>query len=85
MNLESTIQAHDDRAWCVTWHPQGKILASCSSDKKIKIWEGNECVRTFEGHQKTVRALAWNQDGSRLASASFDGTTCIWNLQGELL
>jgi len=33
---------HDDRVWSVTWSPDGKELASSSSDKKIIIWSFNQ-------------------------------------------
>ena len=42
--LESTLEAHDEKVWCLAWQPLRKgqkgpgLLASASSDKKIKIW-----------------------------------------------
>jgi len=44
-----TLTGHNDRVWSLAWYifirikltkrnPQGDLLASCSSDKTIKIW-----------------------------------------------
>lgn len=27
--------------WCINWLHNGRILASCGSDKTVKIWEFN--------------------------------------------
>jgi WD40 repeat protein len=66
------------------------ILASCSSDKTIKIWSENPdskewcCIATLDdGHSKTIRHLAWSPQGNLLASASFDGSTVIWRREQE--
>jgi len=83
-----TLEGHGDKIWSLAWNPQGDLLASCSSDKTIKIWgRGSdgflECQATLENqHKKTIRAICWSPDGSRLVSAGFDSQICIW-LKGE--
>ncbi len=37
------------------------------------------CLRTLEGHSKSVQAVVYSPDGKRIASASEDGTVMIWN------
>jgi len=82
------LSGHNDRVWSVVWSPQGDLLASCSSDKTIKIWgKGSdgylECKATLEGaHKKTIRAMCWTPDGSRLLSVGFDSQMCVW-VKGE--
>src|SRR5437868_4495371 len=34
--------AHEDRIWCLAWNKQGTLLASSSTDKKVKIWSLTE-------------------------------------------
>lgn len=82
------LDGHEDRVWSVAWNPSGTLLASCSSDKNIRLWglEGGEwvckCVLA-EGHRRTVRNVAWSPCGKYLASASFDATVCVWRREGD--
>ena len=72
------LEKHEEKVWCVSWHPIDNIFASCGSDKKIIIWEGNENGNYSpqaildESHSRTIRSIAWDFSGNFLASASFD-------------
>ena len=37
-------------------------------------------IRTFVGHQDTVRRIAFNSDGTTIASASLDASIRLWNV-----
>ncbi|GMF09580.1 unnamed protein product [Phytophthora lilii] len=69
----------------------GQRLATCSSDRKIKIWEehGQEwrLEHEWNAHQASVWKVEWAHPefGQILASCSFDRTVSIWEDQGVFL
>jgi len=42
---------HSDRAWQVTWSPTERLLASCSTDKTVRLW-------SYAGRGKDARFLS---------------------------
>ena len=38
LELTCELSAHEEMSWHVSWNPTGSLLASCGSDKTIKIW-----------------------------------------------
>ncbi|KAK9468853.1 WD40-repeat-containing domain protein [Lipomyces arxii] len=62
----------------------GKRLATCSSDKTIKIFEiegdQHKLIETLQGHDGPVWQVSWAHPkfGVILASCSFDGRVLIW-------
>lgn len=38
LELIEKLQGHTERVWNVKWHSNGKLFASCASDKTIRIW-----------------------------------------------
>lgn len=75
--------------WSLDFHPTangGALLASCSADKTLKVWDADngELKATLAGsHTRTVRSVVWNPNSAgverlSLLSGSFDGTAVIW-------
>lgn len=62
----------------------GRRLATCSSDKTIKIFEiegeTHRLIETLRGHDGAVWCVAWAHPkfGIILASSSYDGRVLIW-------
>jgi WD40 repeat protein len=62
--------------------PDGKTLASASTDHTIKLWDlkSKRLLRTLSGHKRPVWALAFAPDGTTLASGSADRTVKLWSV-----
>ena len=80
--LQLVVQkGHADGVKSVTFSPDGKTLASGSSDQTIKIWDlasGRE-LRTLVGPSSNVTSVAFSPDGKILASGSWDQTIKLWD------
>ncbi|MDJ0537800.1 MAG: serine/threonine-protein kinase [Microcystis sp. M53603_WE2] len=80
--VDKTLTGHSGQVYSLAYSPDGRYLASGSSDKTIKIWEtatGTE-LRTLTGHSMTVWSVAYSPDGRYLASGSLDKTIKIWEV-----
>lgn len=50
-DFERTLKGHTDSVQDISFDQTGKLLASCSADMSIKLWDfqGFECIRTMHG------------------------------------
>ncbi|MEM6614258.1 MAG: AAA-like domain-containing protein, partial [Cyanobacteria bacterium P01_C01_bin.72] len=83
---KNTFSGHQDIVLGVGYSPNGRLIASGSSDTTIKIWQRNgKLLQTIEGHKDTVQDVTFSPDGQTIASGSEDRTIKFWNRNGKLL
>lgn len=65
----------------VVFHPVYSVLASCSEDATIKIWdyESGNFERSLKGHTDVVQDVAFDPSGRMLASCSADMSIRLWD------
>ena len=88
-----TFTGHTDWVWSVSFSPDGRTLASSSSDRTIKLWnvQTQQCYKTLLGHSAAVRSIAFAGSidnaakGACLVSGSDDRTVRLWNNNGDCL
>ncbi|MBI1763045.1 MAG: caspase family protein [Acidobacteria bacterium] len=71
---------HAEKIEAIAYSPDGRYLATGSSDRTIKIWEaltGRE-LRALNGGTG-IKALAYSPDGRLLASGGNDGKLRLWD------
>ncbi|MEC4816265.1 MAG: AAA-like domain-containing protein [Scytonema sp. PMC 1069.18] len=80
------LSGHSAGVNAVAVSPDGKILATGSTDNTVKLWKPNgELIATLVEHDAAVNAVAISPDSKTIASASADKTIKLWKTDGNLL
>lgn len=79
--------SHSDTVLGLEFSPDAAYIASCGSDRFMKIFEVStgSFVRSFEGHTHHVLGVSWRADGRMLATCGADKAVKVWDFRtGEL-
>ncbi|CAG01878.1 unnamed protein product, partial [Tetraodon nigroviridis] len=81
------IQAHDDEVLCCAFSPDDRLLATCSSDRKVKVWNAERAMllRVFEEeHEEQVNHCQFTNTMRRLLLVTCSNdefmNVKLWNL-----
>ncbi|MEM7314654.1 MAG: WD40 repeat domain-containing protein, partial [Planctomycetota bacterium] len=80
--LISRIQSHNDTLFSAVESPDGKLIATASYDRMIKLWNASDQseLRTLIGHNDAIYDLDFSQTGEQLISAGGDQTIKVWQV-----
>jgi WD40 repeat protein len=77
------LNGHTGNVNSVTYSPDGRQIATGSSDRTIRLWtvESAELHQTLWGHENYVRSVVYSPQGSHLASSGGDMTVRLWDVE----
>jgi WD40 repeat protein len=76
---------HSDRVCDASYSPDGKMIATASNDRTVKIWnaENGRLLLTISGFTDftQISRITFNPDGKSIMTLSQDGSIRIWDLK----
>jgi WD40 repeat protein len=85
--LLKTIKEHTNAISSVSFSRDGRIIATSSWDKTVKLRRRSDrkLISVLMGHTDAVSNSSFSPDGETIATASWDKTVKLWKTDGSLL
>nr|BCL66120.1 polyadenylation factor I complex [Volvox africanus] len=80
---EQSMTGHGGDVRWVDWHPTKGVIASCSKDACVKLWDPRvgTCLSTLHGHKNGIFQVKWNLNGHWLLSCSRDQLMKLYDVR----
>jgi WD40 repeat protein len=80
---QPTLIGHKGRVTALAFAPDGRTLASGSSDKRVTFWDvaTGRARQTYDWDVGGVRAVAFSPDGLLAAAAGDSGRVVVWDVE----
>jgi len=76
-----TLEGHNDKLWDVAYSPDGKWLATASSDNTARVWDAETgALRTTVQHADRVVTIAFSPDSRLMASGGRGHAVRVWDV-----
>ena len=83
--LIHTLLGHDNAITQIKYSPDGKLIASASWDRTIRLWnaETGELINTVGGYKDGINSIAFTPDNQTLISGDEAKEVKIWNITNQ--
>ncbi|CAG8680701.1 26094_t:CDS:10, partial [Dentiscutata erythropus] len=81
---KSEFKGHGGGVSAIQFSPCGKMLASGSFDKTVRIWDAISLQKEqacLKGHTLNVSDVCWSNDSSAVLSGAYDQTCKFWDIE----
>jgi len=82
LQVRANLSGHTDTPDCLCFSPDGLLLASCSADGTIRVWDAfrGHLLALLRGQSGRAWSAAFSPDGKTLAAGSADGKLHLWDV-----
>ncbi|MDZ8264237.1 AAA-like domain-containing protein [Nostoc sp. ChiQUE01b] len=82
---KNQLERHQKPVRTVSFSPDGRLIASGSDDRTIKLWKPDGSFIKTINHGSSINTIAFSPDGQIIASGDEGGNIKLWRLNGTLI